>query len=81
MTETELNGLVYTLKQAVYITENILRAHEEDGFNELVPKWNKALHDSLNTFLYYKNSGSNIDYIGDYIDYCEYLFRVMTPLE
>jgi len=31
------SSLKYSLKQAYYIAENILRAHEEDNFNELIP--------------------------------------------
>ena len=37
----------YTVKQAIYIIENIYRAHEEDGFNELIPSWEKALKPAL----------------------------------
>lgn len=70
------NGLKYNLKQAFYITENIYRAHEEDGFNELVPEWEEALKDCLKTFEAEKPDRV----IRDYIDYVKYLLEVMPPL-
>lgn len=71
------NGLKYSLKQAFYIIENILRAHEEDGFNELIPSWNVALHDALNTLLRANRTRT----VEDYIDYCNYLIEVMPVLQ
>jgi len=39
----------YTLKQAMYIIDNIRKAHEEDGFNEMVPAWHDAMLKCLET--------------------------------
>jgi hypothetical protein len=71
------NGLKYSLKQAFYIIENILRAYEEDCFNELIPSWNVALHDALNTLLRANRTRT----VEDYIDYCNYLIEVMPVLQ
>lgn len=68
----------YTVKQAIYIIENIYRAHEEDGFNELVPSWHKALLDSLSTL---HNAPEQTETVQDYIKYCEYLLSDMQILE
>ena len=78
--EESSNHLRYSIKQAVYITENILRAHEEDGFNEMVPSWQEALTHALDTFKWAKENGMIQDYVDDYIEYCEYLFKDMQPL-
>ena len=37
----------YSVRQAIYIIENLYRMHEEDGLNELIPKWHDALRDSM----------------------------------
>jgi len=67
----------YTLKQAMYIIDNIYRAHEEDGFNELIPSWYQALIESMKTLqLQPKNK-----MIEDYIQYCNYLLEDMQVLE
>lgn len=67
----------YNLKQAMYIIDNIYRAHEEDEFNELIPSWHKALIDSMETLqLCPKNK-----MIEDYIQYCNYLLEDMQVLE
>lgn len=68
----------YTVKQAIYIIENIYRAHEEDGFNELIPSWYKALHLSLQTLLNVPNKN---EIIYDYIQYANYLLEDMQILE
>ena len=70
-------GLKYSLKQAYYITENILRANEEDGFNELIPSWFEALHEALNTF----RASEQTQSVEDYIEYCDYLLKTMPQLE
>lgn len=70
-------GLKYSLKQAYYITENILRANEEDGFNELIPSWYDALHEALNTF----RASEQTQSVEDYIEYCDYLLKTMPQLE
>lgn len=75
--ESADNGLKYSLKQAIYIIENILRAHEEDGFNELVPSWYEALNESLKTLKAAKPNRI----VDDYIEYCEYLLTHMPVLE
>lgn len=72
------NKNIYTVKQAIYIIENIYRAHEEDGFNELIPSWHQALVSSLNTL---KNVEQRTETIEDYISYCEYLLSDMQILE
>lgn len=68
----------YTIKQAIYIIENIYRAHEEDGYNELIPSWHEALIKSLNTL---KNTSIKDETIEDYISYCEYLLEDMQVLQ
>ena len=68
----------YTIKQALFIIENIYRAHEEDGFNELIPSWHKALIDSLNVL---NNTPNKNQTIYDYIQYGEYLLDDMQILK
>ncbi len=70
------SGLKYTLKQAMYIVENIYRAHEEDGFNELVPSWHEALCEAKRTLLQSEKTQT----IEDYIEYCDYLLETMPIL-
>ncbi|MGM9745978.1 MAG: hypothetical protein ACI30H_03355 [Paludibacteraceae bacterium] len=72
------NSNGYTIKQSIYIIENIYRAHEEDGFNELIPSWHKALIDSLDVLKKCTNKNQTIN---DYIQYCEYLLNDMQLLE
>lgn len=69
--------LRFSLKQAYYIIDNILKAHEEDNFNELVPSWHKALLDAMKTL----KQAERTKTVEDYIECCEYLLRVMPPLE
>lgn len=71
------NGMNYTVKQAMYIIENIYRAHEEDGFNELVPSWYEALCNAKRTLLKTEKTQTIIDYI----EYCDYLLETMPLLE
>ena len=68
----------YTIKQAIYIIENIYRAHEEDGFNELIPSWHEALNNCL---IVLKNTPDKNQTILDYIQYGEYLIDDMQLLE
>lgn len=70
-------GCKYSLKQALYIVENIYRAHEEDNFNELVPSWYEALQEAMKTLKMQEPSETVLEYI----DYCEYLFDNMPLLE
>lgn len=77
ITESANNGLRYTLKQAVYIVENIYRAHEEDGFNELVPSWYEALCEAKRTLIQSEKTQT----IEDYIEYCDYLLEAMPLLK
>lgn len=72
------NKNIYTVKQAIYIIENIYRAHEEDGFNELIPSWYIALNCSLQTLLNVPNKNETIN---DYIQYAKYLLEDMQVLE
>ena len=68
----------YTIKQAIYIIENIYRAHEEDGFNELIPSWHQGLVDSLASL---RQSGQTTKTVMNYIKYGEYLLADMQLLE
>ena len=72
------NNNKYTVKQAIYIIENIYRAHEEDGYNELIPSWHEALVESLKTL---KNNPIQNQDIEDYIGYAEYLLSDMQILK
>ena len=67
----------YNLKQIIYIVDNIYRAHEEDGFNELIPSWYKALKDCLNTLRLMDKKNK---VVVTYIKYCEYLLSEMPLL-
>ena len=71
------SGLKYSLKQAYYIAENILRAHEEDNFNELIPSWHEALKEALKTF----KASEQTQSVKDYIEYCKYLLKTMPVLK
>lgn len=77
----KMNGATshhYTVKQAFYIIENIYRAHEEDGFNELIPSWHQGLIDSLDAL---NRATEKNQAILDYISYAEYLLSDMQLLE
>ena len=60
----------YSVKQAIYIIENLYRMHEEDGLNELIPKWHDALRDSVEVLNLVKEKDQTIS---DYIEYGNYL--------
>ena len=66
-----------TPRQAIYIIENIYRAHEEDGFNELIPSWHEALTKSVDVLKRIEHKTQTIE---DYIDYGEYLLSDMQVL-
>lgn len=67
----------YTLKQAMYIVENIYRAHEEDNINELIPSWHRALLECKKTLTLSHQDRTT----QDYIEYCDYLLDTMPLLE
>lgn len=71
------NGGKYSLKQAIYIIENIYRENEENHFYELIPSWHQALLDSLEVLQTAEPSRA----IADYIDDCNYLFENMPLLQ
>lgn len=68
---------IINIKQAFFIINNIYRAHEEDGFNELIPSWHNALLQSLNILKSVNNPERNVK---DYIRYAEYLLDDMQLL-
>lgn len=67
-----------SIRTAIYIIENIYRAHEEDGFNELIPSWYEALNYGLNILRSVKIKDNNVE---TYIEYGEYLLSDMQLLE
>lgn len=67
----------YSIKQSIYIIENLYRLHEENKVNELTPKWADALKESMKTL---RKSTKN-QTISDYIEYGEYLLSDMQILE
>ena len=67
----------YSVKQAIYIIENLYRMHEEDGINELTQKWNDALNESLKVL---NSTKEKTQTISDYIEYGEYLLSDMQVL-
>ena len=66
-----------SINDAIYVVENIIRAYEEDGFNELVPQWKEVLQMALSTL----ESEEPNDYFSGYIDYAKYLLKTMPLLE
>ena len=60
----------YSVKLAIYIIENLYRMHEENGLNELIPKWNEALRDSMAVL---NSTKEKTQTISDYIEYGNYL--------
>ncbi len=81
---SEVNNMInesvnqkYSLKQAIYIIENLYRLHEENGINELTPNWNSALHNSMKTLYSIKDKSQTVK---DYIEYGEYLLSDMQVL-
>ena len=73
---SNMNGR-YSVKQAMYIVENIYRAHEEDGYNELIPSWYEALNESMEVLL----TAEQTQTVVDYIEYCNYLLETMPVLQ
>ena len=73
---SNMNGR-YSVKQAMYIVENIYRAHEEDGYNELIPSWYEALNESMEVLL----AAERTQTVVDYIEYCNYLLETMPVLQ
>lgn len=69
---------MYSVRQAIYIIENIYRAHEEDGYNELIPSWYRALTLSLKTLT---NCQQKDETVNDYISYAQYLLDDMQVLK
>lgn len=67
--------LNYTI---VYIIENLYRMHEENGVNELTPKWNDALRESMKVL---NSTKERTQTISDYIQYGEYLLDDMQLLK
>ena len=67
----------YSVKQAIYIIENLYRIHEENGVNELTPKWNDALRESMKVL---NSTKERTQTISDYIQYGEYLLDDMQLL-
>ena len=67
----------YSVKQAIYIIENLYRMHEEDGLNELIPKWHDALRDSVEVL---NSTEERTQTISDYIEYGEYLLSNLQVL-
>ncbi len=67
----------YSIKQAIYIIENLYRMHEEDGINELTTNWNDALRESMKALKSVKEKTQTIE---DYIQYGEYLLSDMQVL-
>ena len=60
----------YSVRQAIYIIENLYRMHEENGLNELIPKWHDALRDSMEVL---NSTEERTQTISDYIECGEYL--------
>lgn len=73
---SNMNGR-YSVKQAMYIVENIYRAHEEDDYNELIPSWYEALNESMEVLL----AAEQTQTVVDYIEYCNYLLETMPLLQ
>lgn len=73
---SNMNGR-YSVKQAMYIVENIYRAHEEDGYNELIPSWYEALNESMEVL----SAAEQTQTVVDYIEYCNYLLETMPVLQ
>lgn len=71
---SESNGNSYTLKQALFIIDNIYRCNEEDGFNELIPSWYEAMLKAIETL---KSIENKERYINRYIEIAEYLLEIM----
>ena len=60
----------YSVKQAIYIIENLYIMHEDNALNELIPKWHDALRDSVEVL---NSTKEKTQTISDYIEYGNYL--------
>lgn len=67
----------YSVKQAIYIIESLYTMHEDNAINELTPKWNDALIESMKVLKMVKERTQTIS---DYIEYGEYLLSDMQVL-
>ena len=67
----------YSVKQDIYIIENLYRMHEENGLNELIPKWHDALRESMKVL---NSTKERTQTISDYIEYGKYLLSDMQVL-
>ena len=76
-TQNKSKETKYSVKQAIYIIENLYRMHEEDAVNELTPNWNDALRESMKTLKSVKEKTQTIE---NYIQYGEYLLSDMQVL-
>lgn len=74
---TETNNMTYNLKQAMYIIDNVYRCNEEDGFNEMLPSWHKAMIESIRTL---ESLERRDYYIEKYIEMAHYLMEKMPVL-
>ena len=68
----------YTVKQAMYIIDNVYRCNEEDGFNEMLPSWHEAMLKSIETLESIENKER---YIEKYIETAYYLLEKMPVLK
>ena len=60
----------YSVKQAIYIIENLYIMHEDNALNELIPKWHDALRDSVEVL---NSTKEKTQTISDYIEYGNFL--------
>ena len=67
--DNESKEMKYSIKQAIYIIENLYRLHEENRLNELTPEWADALKESMSTL----RKSIKTQTITDYLEYGEYL--------
>ena len=74
---TEVNKMVneskeskYSVRQAIYIIENLYTMHEDNAINELTPKWHDALRDSVEVL---NSTKEKTQTISDYIEYGNFL--------
>ena len=74
---TESNAPFFNVKQAIYIIDNIYRCNEEDGFNEMLPSWCRAIKQSIHTLESIENKER---YIERYISTAYYLLEKMPVL-
>lgn len=74
---TESNTMFYNIRQAMYIIDNIYRCNEEDGFNEMLPSWHRAIKQSIYTLESIENKER---YIERYIKTAYYLLEKMPLL-